>query len=83
MNYYCNIPLNSQLIRNKLNLSEQSELIVDFYCRSELYFEKRWNINHITLIKSDGGNRPYDVQQPVSDELTKVLIPTRYTYLER
>ena len=46
MNYYCNIHLNSQLIRNKLNLSEQSELTVDFYCRSELYFES-FDTNYI------------------------------------
>lgn len=29
-----------------------------------------------TLIKSGGGNRPYDARQPVSEELAKVLIPT-------
>jgi hypothetical protein len=37
-------------------------------------------MNHKTLIKSGGGNRPDDAQQPVSDELTKVLIPTKCTY---
>ena len=52
-------------------------IYVDEFDFIVLYCETTMEQNHITLIKSGGGNRPWDARQPVSDELTKVLHPTK------
>lgn len=65
-------------------LSENFKLIVDGIVVTVLYCETTMEHESHTLIKSGGGIRPYDARQPVSDELTKVLLPTKcYLHFER
>lgn len=67
-----------------ISLSEDFKLIVDGIVVSVLYCETTMEHESHTLIKSGGGNRPYDARQPVSDELTKVLLPTKcFLHFER
>jgi len=59
-----------------IEISENYKLIIDFLLKHTLYYDSTIEIELYTLIQSDGGTRPEDVQQPANDEFAKVLIPT-------
>ena len=46
--------------------SEFCNIILDLEIYEILYCVTRWKTKFNTLIKSGGGNRPYDAQQPTS-----------------